>query len=112
MNDSPWLMRIESGLSAHFNMPQGPSRPGTLWTVGLKRGAEIYTATVKALLADDATPATRKNSGYQAATAMQYLSDQLSAGWHPSQAREHTIHIGNPREPTSKAPRKPFWKLW
>lgn len=114
MNDTPWLMRIDNGLSAHFKMPSGPSRPGTMWTVGLERGDETYTATVKALLADDATPATRKNSEYQARTTMQYLNDQLNGGWHPSERREHTITIGNPTGPLPETMRgeKPWWKFW
>ncbi len=96
MSDEPWLMRIEGGLSAHFKQPDGPSRPGVMWTVGLKRGDEIYSIMVRALLTDDATPATRRDQEYQAQTAMQYLNDQLNNGWHPSQERDHTIYIGNP----------------
>ncbi len=96
MSDEPWLMRIERGLSAHFKQPDGPSRPGVLWTVGLKRGDEIYSVMVEALLTDDATQATRRDQEYQAQTAMQYLNDQLNNGWHPNQQRDHTIYIGNP----------------
>ncbi|HEX6833736.1 MAG TPA: hypothetical protein VF132_09420, partial [Rudaea sp.] len=67
-----------------------------------KRGTETHTATVKALLSDDASKAVRKSSEYQARTTMQYLNDQLNTGWHPSQAREHTITIGNPSEPLAE----------
>jgi hypothetical protein len=114
MNDAPWLLRIENGLSAHFKMPDGPSRPGTLWSVGLTRGDETYATTVKALLTNDATPATRANSQYQAQTTMQYLNDELNKGWHPSQEREHVIHIGNPLValPEVAAGGKPWWKFW
>lgn len=117
MSDDQWLMRIERGLSAHFKEPDGTSRPGVEWAVGLKRGEELHSVTVKALLADDATPATRGNQEYQAQTAMQYLNDQLQGGWHPSQPKEHVIYISNPHAAAlSAAPisvrKRPWWKLW
>ena len=96
MTDDVWLMRVEDGLSAHFKEEDGSSRPGVQWAIGLKRGDEIFRVLVKALLADDASSATRNNQEYQAQTAMQYLNDQLNGGWHPSEEREHTIYIGNP----------------
>jgi hypothetical protein len=117
--DDSWLMRIERGLSAHFKQGDGTSRPGVEWSVGLKRGNELHSVTVKALLADDASAATRANSEYQARTAMQYLNDQLSAGWNPAQEREHVIYITNPTSTNPRGPhemhaaqRKPWWKLW
>ena len=125
MSDDEWLMRIEGGLNAHFKEPNGPSRPGVDWAVGLKRGDEVHTVMVRALLADDATPATRANQDYQARTAMQYLNDQLHSGWHPTQPREHVIYISNPiggspadaggggDAGAAPAPaQKPWWKLW
>lgn len=96
MSEGEWLMRIEGGLAAHFEEPNGVSRPGVHWTVGLKHGKETYSVLVKALLADDATAATRADQEYQAQTAMQYLNDQLQSGWRPGQEKEHTIYIGNP----------------
>jgi hypothetical protein len=92
----PWLMRVEGGLSAHFKVPDGPSRPGVQWAIGLKQGEKIYSVLVKALFADDATPETRANQQYQGQVAMQYLNDCLKKGWDPDQEREHTIYISNP----------------
>ena len=114
MNEPPWLMRIESGLAAHFKQENGPSRPGTLWTVGIKHGDEHYQAMVKALLADDATAATRKDEKYQAQTAMQYLDERIRQGWHPSQVQEHTIYISNPKGGTDNrgSAKKPWWQFW
>jgi len=114
MTDEPWLMRIESGLAAHFKQADGPSRPGTLWTVGIKHGNEHYQAMVKALLADDATAATRKDEKYQAQTAMQYLDERIRQGWHPSQMQDHTIHISNPNFDGGGGgePAKPWWRFW
>lgn len=106
-----WLMRVEGGLAAHFKVPNGPSRPGVHWAIGLKRGEETHKVLVKALFADDATPETQKNQEYQAQVAMQYLNEQINRGWHPSQEMEHTIYIGNPHGATP-APSKPWWKLW
>jgi len=120
MSDEPWLMRIESGLAAHFNQPGGPSVPGVMWSVDLKRGDEVRHATVKALMADDATPATRADEAYQARTTMQYLHELIEQGWDPAQQREHTIHIGNPPgQPapaglpaTAPAAARPWWRFW
>jgi hypothetical protein len=109
-------MRVESGLSAHFKEPNGSSRPGVHWAIAVTRGAETHKVLVKALLADDATTATRGNKEYQAQTAMQYLGDQLKSGWTPDQKTEHTIYIGNPLSSSghkaSLVPNKPWWKLW
>ncbi len=96
MSDGEWLMRVEKGLSAHFKVPNGPSRPGVQWVIGVKLGAAEYKVFVKALFADDATAETRANQEYQARTAMQYLNDQLRNGWRPEQEKEHTIYISNP----------------
>ena len=108
-------MRIESGLAAHFKEPGSPSRPGVLWLVGLQYGGQTYKIRIKALLADDATKATRKNEKYQVQTAMQYLATELGRGWHPSQERDHTIHIGNPLAPSGTSvsvDRRPWWRFW
>ena len=96
MPDEPWLMRIEGALAAHFKQEDGSSRPGVLWTVGLKQGETYYKVMVKAMLTDDATPETREDHEYQARTVMQYLNDQIEAGWLPEDEHEHTIYIGNP----------------
>lgn len=109
---SQWLMRVEGGISAHFKVPNGPSQPGVHWAIGLKNGEKTYKVMVKALFADDATPETQKNQEYQAQVAMQYLNDQLNRGWHPTQEREHTIYISNPRGADHVLPKKPWWKLW
>jgi hypothetical protein len=111
MTDAAWLMRIEGGLSASFLTPEGPSRPGVLWKVGLKHGEATYTVHVRALLADDATAATRRDEAYQARTTMEYLDDRLRDGWHPTQDEpevHHVIHIGNP----INGSRRPWWRFW
>lgn len=92
----PWLMRVEGGLSAHFNVSDGLSRPGVQWAIGLKHGEDIYQVLVNTLFADDATQETRANQEYQGQVAMQYLNDCLERGWHPDHQTEHTIYISNP----------------
>jgi hypothetical protein len=99
MAESKWMMRIEGALSAHFSDPNGISRPGVHWSVGLKQGEKTYKVLVKGFLAADATPETRKEQEYQGQVVMQYLNDQLRKGWHPNQQMEHTIYIGNPISP-------------
>jgi hypothetical protein len=115
MSEPLWSMRADNGLAAHFNMPDGPSREGTMWSINLTRGEEHYVAMVKGVLADDATTATRRDAAYQAQTAMQYLNDRLNDGWHPKDAVEHTIHIGNPLGMTGvtlSPANKPWWQFW
>ena len=111
MSENEWLLRVDNGLSAHFKEPNGVSRPGVHWAIGLKQGEKTYRALVKALFADDATTETRRNHAYQAQVAMQYLNDQLRSGWHPDQDKEHTIYISNPPslspEGSSSHPMKP-----
>jgi len=102
------VMHIESALAAHFKQPEGPSVPGTSWLVRIEHGGQLHHARVKALLASDATRATRKDDAYQARTAMQYLAAEIENGWDPAELREHTIQIGNPH---GQAP-QPWWKFW
>ncbi len=117
MSEQTWSMSVTSGLAAHFKVPEGPSREGTMWSVNLARCDEHYVAMVKGLLTDDATDATRKDATYQAQSAMQYLNDRLNNGWHPNDEMEHTIHIGNPLSAsmsgaTQSSANKPWWQFW
>lgn len=110
MPDEPWLMRVEGALDAHFKQPDGPSRPGTDWVIGLKRGDELHQVRVRSYLSADATAATRGDTTYLGRTVMQYLDDLLRSGWHPSHQREHVITIGNPLPGTAPAAHKPWWR--
>jgi|SRR5262249_15535984 len=95
-SEPQWLMRIEGALSAHFYQPDGSSRPGTDWTVGLKRGDDTYTVIVRAYLSDDASEQTRKDTVYQGRTVLGYISDLLSQGWTPDREGDLVIVIQNP----------------
>lgn len=115
MSGQPWSMRVSHGLFAHFNVRDGPSREGSMWSVNLTRGDEHYVAMVKGLPADVATKSKRKDAACQTQTAMEYLNDQLRSGWHPSDAVEHTIHISNPLDTSAAmqpAATKPWWQFW
>src|SRR4051794_31795821 len=101
-------MSVQSGLAAHFKQPDGPSLPGVSWLIRIEHGGSTYHARVKALLMADATKATRKDDGYQARTAMQYLAAEIENGWNPAQEREHTIHIGNPH---GQAAQRRWWRF-
>src|ERR1700742_4706355 len=92
----PWLMRVEGGLGASFKQPDGTSRPGTDWKIGLKRGPEQHTLFVRSYLASDLAKQFRKDSDFQARTAMRYVNDLLNQGWDPKQPRELAITITNP----------------
>ena len=105
-------MSIESGLAAHFKQPDGPSMPGVSWLVRIEHGGQAHHARVKALLAASASRATRRDQGYQARMAMQYLAALINSGWNPAQEREHTIEIGDPPGAPGREPPRRWWKLW
>jgi hypothetical protein len=93
---SDWLMRVEGGLAASFKQPDGTSRPGTDWTLGLKRGDETHSVLVRTYLDASIDPKWKNDSEYQARTAMEYLNDALDKGWIPTEPRNHVITITNP----------------
>jgi hypothetical protein len=102
-------MRVERGLNAHFKQTDGSSRPGTEWSIGLKRGDETHSVMVRTYLADDLSPKFRKDTEYQARTAMQYLNDLLQKGWNPANPGALAITVANPPgAPVNKS----RWKLW
>ena len=112
-NEPQWLMRIHGGLSAHFFQPDGSSRPGTDWTVGLKRGESAYNVTVRAYLSEDATKRTRADTKYQEETVLGYLSDLLAQGWRPDQGRgDLVIVIQNPSGGKEEQTGKRWWRFW
>lgn len=111
-NEEQWLMRIEGALSAHFFQPDGTSRPGTDWSVGLKRGEQTYNVMVRAYLSDDMTRRARADTDYQGRTVLGYLSDLLEQGWTPEQGGDLAITIQNPTGESELKDDKPWWKLW
>jgi hypothetical protein len=111
-NGDQWQMRIQGGLSAHFFQPDGSSRPGTDWSVGLKRGDREYHVMVRAYLSDDMTRRARADTEYQGRTVLGYVSDLLEQGWTPDQGGDLVITIQNPSGESEVEPRKPWWKFW
>jgi hypothetical protein len=111
-NEEQWLMRVEGALSAHFFQPDGSSRPGTDWSIGLKRGDETYNVMVRAYLSDDMTKRARADTEYQGQTVLGYVSDLLEQGWTPEQGGELAITIQNPTGEAEIEESKPWWKLW
>ena len=112
MTEEPWLMRVEKGLAAHFKQENGPSRPGVMWAVQLKRGDALQTAMVKVLFATDASTEVRSDKEGQAQAAMQYLNAQLANGWHPGTEIEHTIVFGTAIAAAVAKEQKPWWRIW
>jgi hypothetical protein len=108
----PWLMRIEGALSAHFKQPDGPSRQGTDWKVGLKRGEELHTIFVRTYLSPDATASTRADTNYQGQTVMGYVNDLLRSGWSPADPVPSTIVIQNPTGVAAAPKKKSWWRIW
>jgi hypothetical protein len=111
-NKEQWLMRIEGALSAHFFQPDGSSREGMDWSVGLKRGDETYNVMVRAYLSDDMTKRARADTEYQGQTVLGYVNDLLEQGWTPEQGGELAITIQNPTGEAELEESKPWWKLW
>ena len=105
-------MKIESSLAAHFKQANGTSLPGVSWLVRIEHGQQPCYARVKALLAANASRATRHDTNYQARTTMQYLAELIESGWNPAEAREHTIVISDPLGDTPSAPPRPWWRFW
>ena len=112
MSEAPWSMRVEKGLSAHFKQENGPSLPGVLWTVRLKRGEALHTALVKVLFAADASANIRSDNEGQAQAAMHYLEERLANGWHPDEELNHTIIFGTAATSVVAKKQKPWWRFW
>ena len=104
-DEQQWLMRIEGALSANFFQPDGSSRPGTDWAVGLKRGNRTYKVIVRAYLSDDMTERARSDTQYQGQTVLGYVGDLLAQGWTPERGGDLVIVIQNPTGEQARGPR-------
>jgi hypothetical protein len=112
INEGQWLIGIEGGLSAHFFQPDGSSRPGTDWSVGLKQGENTYRVMVRAYLSEDMSKRARADTQYQARTVLGYIKDLLAKGWTPDQGGELVITIQNPTGERGSETSKPWWRFW
>jgi hypothetical protein len=112
MSADTWQARIEGAMQAHFKQPDGPSRPGTDYKVGLKRGEQVCGIFVRAYLADDLTPAARADTHYQQQTVIGYVFDRLTPDWAPTGEMfpfpALTILNPDPGHAHPAAPRKGF----
>ena len=109
MAEPQWQARIEGALSASFYQPDGSSRPGTDYAVGLKRGEQTHKVSVRAYLAETVSAATRSNTEYQAQTVLDFVFDRLAAGWTPQSGPLPALTIldpspGQPVAPPRKGP--------
>src|SRR5215469_5932501 len=113
MTDEQWQARVEGGLNAHFKQPDGTSRPGTDWVIGLKRGEETHKIFVRAYLADGISKATRNNTEYQGQTVIGFVLERLAAGWSPVDAPlpalTLTILDPKPGQEGAAAPKRGFF---
>lgn len=112
VSEEPWRLRVEGALSAHFFQPDGSSRPGTDWSVGLTQGGREFHVMVRSYLSEDVTRRARADTEYQARTVLEYLRDLLSQGWTPEQEGELVITIQNPTGEGETEPKKPWWRFW
>ena len=104
MPESQWQARIEGALAAHFKQPDGSSRPGTDYAVGLRRGDETHRIMVRAYLGDTVTSATRKDTRYQQQTVLDFVFDRLAAGWTPAAEALPVLTILDPRPTQNPLP--------
>ena len=111
-DEQQWLMRVEGALSANFFQPDGSSRPGTDWAVGLQRGDHTYKVMVRAYLGDDMTKRAKGDTQYQGQTVLGYVGDLLAQGWTPEQGGDLVIVIQNPAGEQAGGPQKPWWQFW
>jgi hypothetical protein len=84
-NVKGWQISVVTGLNAHFNQPDGSSKPGTDWAVSIRTGETEERVLVRTYSADHPglTPeALRIKVGL-------FISDLLIGGWKPSDYR-HT----------------------
>jgi hypothetical protein len=114
MADAQWLMRIEGALDAHFVQPDGSSRPGTDWAVGLKRGEETHRVMVRTYFDDSMSRRARADREYQGQTVLGYVGDLLAQGWMPDKGAPPIVIRNPPGEPPdpAEAASRPWWKLW
>ena len=97
MAEEQWQARVEGALNAHFKQPNGSSRAGTDWKVGLKRGEETCTIFVRAYLGDGVSKATRDDTSYQGQTVIGYVFDRLAGGWTPAAGPLPALTILDPK---------------
>ncbi|MGO8970774.1 MAG: hypothetical protein ACLQDQ_14540 [Myxococcaceae bacterium] len=71
---------IESGLSAYFKQPKGPSRPGVDWAVKIT-GERAVTIVVRTYFSTDPPRETEKTA--MAEQAGRFITKKLATGWFP-----------------------------
>ena len=77
-----WSISVASGLTAFFKQRSGQSRPGTYWTVLLRRGSEERRGLVLTFSNEH-----EQGSPQQASRAAEYVAKLLSGGWNPTEYR-------------------------
>jgi hypothetical protein len=91
-----WTASVEGALRAHFNQPDGTSRPGMHWNIELRRGASEYKIFVLAYLADAVSPEARADLQWQAQSVVRYVFDRLEQGWTPADGELPPITLVQP----------------
>ena len=107
-----WHISINGGLQAHFRQPNGTSRAGTDWAVGLNDGKTEQRVLVRTYSEDVVGMTPEK----QAQLVIEFVTKLFETGWKPSdysgKPGELTVPGTNPRVmPHSEAPR-PWWRFW
>lgn len=48
--DKQWAVSVNGALNAYFNQPDGTSRPGAGWSIGLDHNQNVYNTLVRTYL--------------------------------------------------------------
>lgn len=75
-----YRITVEHGLAAHFNQPNGSSRPGVDWMLrieGSSNGVAIVRTYLSSATANEAEKAQLSQK------AVEYLHGKIASGWLP-----------------------------
>jgi hypothetical protein len=108
-NDLGWKISVQSGLSAHFKQPAGPSKAGADWVVVLTNRAGEKHLFVR--IYDDNIA---KGPKAQAEAVAAYVHSKLESGWNPDEySGQGELVVPTDFNPgTRVALTKPWWKFW
>jgi hypothetical protein len=76
-----YRITVEHGLAAHFNQPNGPSRPGVDWMLRIE-GSKSGVSVVRTYLSG--ATAREEEKTLLAQKAVQYLQGRIESGWTPA----------------------------
>ncbi len=74
------MLAVKSGLSAYFNQPSGPSRPGVDWAIEIA-GKPSVVVLVRTYFSSD--PRNDAEQGALMEKAISFVRQKIEQGWIP-----------------------------